>query len=111
MYKALIELSADRAEFVSRLFSKPRPEGLSAKSTIQQIISGYWNVDTSEALKSADLLFCNASEAQAVITPLGAGCVRVVFDEAQAAITPGQAAVFYDGDRVVGGAWIEAVIE
>src|SRR5262249_1631898 len=28
MYKALLELSADRAEFVSRLFSKPRPEGL-----------------------------------------------------------------------------------
>src|SRR5206468_7480691 len=47
MYKALFELSADRAEFVSRLFSKPRPDGLTAASTIQQIIAGYWNVDTS----------------------------------------------------------------
>src|SRR6185437_652320 len=28
MYKALFELSGDRAEFVSRLFSKPRPDGL-----------------------------------------------------------------------------------
>ena len=28
MYKALFELSADRAEFVSRLFTKPRPAGL-----------------------------------------------------------------------------------
>ena len=34
MYKALFELSADRAEFVSRLFSKKRPEGLTAKSTV-----------------------------------------------------------------------------
>src|SRR5436190_18415649 len=42
MYKALFELSGDRAEFVSRLFSKPRPEGLNSKSTIQQIIAGYW---------------------------------------------------------------------
>jgi tRNA-uridine 2-sulfurtransferase len=32
--------------------------------------------------------------------------VRVTFDEAQRAITPGQAAVFYDGDVVVGGGWI-----
>ena len=35
--------------------------------------------------------------------------VRVVFDEPQRAITPGQAVVFYDGDVVLGGAWIEKV--
>ncbi|MGH9662316.1 MAG: aminomethyltransferase beta-barrel domain-containing protein, partial [Bryobacteraceae bacterium] len=33
--------------------------------------------------------------------------VEVVFDEPQRAVTPGQAAVFYDGDRVAGGGWIE----
>ncbi len=55
MYKALFELSADRAEFVSRLFSKARPDGLTTKSTIQQIIAGYWNVDTSEALYNENL--------------------------------------------------------
>ena len=33
-------------------------------------------------------------------------CVRAEFDEPQRAITPGQAAVFYDGDEVVGGGWI-----
>lgn len=34
------------------------------------------------------------------------GNISVVFDESQKAITPGQAAVFYDGNILVGGGWI-----
>ena len=33
--------------------------------------------------------------------------VEVRFDVPQRAVTPGQAAVFYDGDVVLGGGWIE----
>jgi len=33
--------------------------------------------------------------------------VEVTFEEPQRAVTPGQAAVFYDGDLVLGGGWIE----
>ena len=33
--------------------------------------------------------------------------VRIEFQDPQKAVTPGQAAVFYDGDRVLGGGWIE----
>ena len=44
--------------------------------------------------------------APAIITPLEDARARIIFDEPQRAITPGQATVFYRGDEVVGGGWI-----
>ena len=44
--------------------------------------------------------------APASVEPIGQNCMRITFDTPQRAITPGQAAVFYDGDRVLAGAWI-----
>jgi len=46
--------------------------------------------------------------AEATLYPAaGLSGVEVRFDEPQRAVTPGQAAVFYDGDLVLGGGWIE----
>jgi tRNA-uridine 2-sulfurtransferase len=50
-------------------------------------------------------------EAPALLEPAGGGRVRVRFDEPQSAVAPGQAAVFYDGDRVLGGGIIEESLE
>jgi len=44
--------------------------------------------------------------AAAMIERTGDDEILATFDEPQRAITPGQAAVFYDGDAVVGGGWI-----
>ncbi|HEX7371829.1 MAG TPA: aminomethyltransferase beta-barrel domain-containing protein, partial [Thermodesulfobacteriota bacterium] len=51
------------------------------------------------------------SGAPAVLSPIkakgGEDKVRVIFKSPQKSVTPGQAAVFYRGDEVLGGGWIE----
>jgi len=49
-------------------------------------------------------------EAEAVISAADNNTVNVKFKSPQMAVTPGQAAVFYDGDVVVGGGTIERVL-
>ena len=46
--------------------------------------------------------------ARATIRDLGDGTAEVRFEDAQRALAPGQAAVAYDGDLVLGGGWIAA---
>jgi hypothetical protein len=53
MYKALFELSADRADFVSRLFTKKRPEGLTTKSSATELINAYWDPARNPTLPEA----------------------------------------------------------
>jgi hypothetical protein len=55
MYKALFETSADRADFVSRLFSRKRPAGLSTTSTAAQIFAAYEQVPADPALYEQNL--------------------------------------------------------
>jgi tRNA-specific 2-thiouridylase len=46
--------------------------------------------------------------AHARVTAVGGDRMRVEFDVPQAAVTPGQAAVVFSGDEVLGGGWIDA---
>jgi len=55
MYKALFELSADRAEFLSRLFSRKRPSDLNAASTPTALFQAYFAAEADEALYQANL--------------------------------------------------------
>ena len=49
---------------------------------------------------------CQAKPERARIIPISSNRVNVVFDEPQRAVTPGQSAVFYVGDVVLGGGFI-----
>jgi hypothetical protein len=50
MYKALFELSADRADFLSRLFSRKRPAGLGADSTAAALFAAFGAVESTQEL-------------------------------------------------------------
>jgi hypothetical protein len=55
MYKALFELSSDRADFVFRLFSRKRPDSVAAKASAQDIFAAVEKVEASEALFKENL--------------------------------------------------------
>ena len=61
MYKALFELSTDRADFVSRLFSRKQPDGLRTTSKAAEIFAAFADVEASPALYDKNL---KAIEAQ-----------------------------------------------
>lgn len=65
-------------------------------------------VEPGQAIEARVRIRNKHTPAPAVVTSAGLEA-QVEFDEPQRAITPGQAAVFYDGDEVVGGGWIAAV--
>jgi hypothetical protein len=55
LYKSLFEMSSDRIEFLSRLFSRPKPEGVTAKSSIGDIMNAFNDVSPSLERYQANL--------------------------------------------------------
>ncbi len=68
-----------------------------------------WSIPVPhEGFNAACRIRYRQREVPARITPCADGSVEVRFEQPQQGITPGQAAVFYDGDRVLGGGWIDS---
>ena len=71
-----------------------------------------WLIDpplTEPLACSAKIRYRHAGVPAQVVATADGGA-RVEFSEAQSAVTPGQAVAFYDGDRVLGGGWIEEAV-
>jgi tRNA-uridine 2-sulfurtransferase len=64
---------------------------------------------TAEPVRCSAKIRYNAQPQPATFLRTGDDTIRINFDEPQSAITPGQAAVCYDGDVVLGGGWIDRV--
>ena len=66
-----------------------------------------WYLPKEEAFESQVQIRYLHNGSTAQVTPLRDGRVHVEFSEPQLSITPGQSAVFYVDDCIVGGGWIE----
>ena len=83
MFKAIFEMSADRAEFISLLFSKPRPAGLDSTTAIQAMWDAFWNVRTDSAMwvrNSASIVDHLTGTRGFGLTAEEVGQVRYVFE-------------------------------
>ena len=67
--------------------------------------------DVSTGLSTQVKIRYNHPGSEAILFPKEKGEVEVKFKSPQKAITPGQAAVFYDRETVLGGGWIKEVIQ
>ena len=59
--------------------------------------------ELNEAIRADVKIRFRAKEQPATVTPNGDGTVTVIFDEPQRSVTPGQGAVMYDGNTLLGG--------
>jgi len=83
-------------------------EGLDRREAL--VLGAHWLVDppaAGERVSAQVKVRARHHAAAAVLEFDGQSAVRVHFAEPVLAITPGQAAVFYDGDRVLGGGFLE----
>jgi tRNA-uridine 2-sulfurtransferase len=80
---------------------------LSAKLTAKDVNWISWPELAAPARAQVKIRNRHEAAAATLYPTAGASRVDVQFDEPQRAVTPGQGAVFYDGDLVLGGGWIE----
>ncbi len=86
MFKAMFELSKDRADFLTMLFARPRPGGINDSLPIQKMWEAYWpvRVDTALARKSIERVESTLTKTHHfVFTPEEAGQLRSVLDAFQ----------------------------
>lgn len=80
-------------------------------STALTALQTNWLIDPPGEWLDCDLkIRYNAEPVPGQVRALSEGALEARFAEAQQAVAPGQAVVAYEGDRVLGGGWIDAAV-
>jgi tRNA-specific 2-thiouridylase len=89
----------------NRLIVGRKDELLAENCRVREI---NWIGDIPQSAFAADVrIRYRHDAASAMVYPRGQNRATIAFDQPQSAVTPGQGAVFYRGDEVLGGGWIE----
>jgi len=96
----VVRLDSDR----NRLVVGHKKEILAAQCRVVQI--NWIAAPPAGAMRACARVRYRTPETPATVVPIDADSAWLRFDEPQPAVTPGQAAVFYDGDEVIGGGFI-----
>lgn len=88
----------------NRVTAGPKKELERAHCTVGKV---NWCLNVNEAARAEVQIRYRHRGAPATIMKLGASRARVDFDEPQLSVAPGQSAVFYQDDCVIGGGWLE----
>lgn len=92
----------------NRLVVGGRQDLLSTECRVTDI---NWIITTPEtAFQAVVRIRYSHKPVRATIKPTGSTSATILFEEPQIAVTPGQGAVFYDGDHVLGGGWIKSSV-
>jgi hypothetical protein len=89
MYKALFELSSDRADFVSRLFSRKRVTGLARTASAQELFNAYMAEEGDPALFAMNLVAMREHLTRTRELPLGVDDIRGIAWISQAFFSEG----------------------
>jgi tRNA-specific 2-thiouridylase len=87
-----------------RLIVGPRPSTLCAEIRVKDMS---WLAAPAGGLRVRVKHRAREAAALATVHPLDDGRAHIVFDQAQSGVAPGQAAVLYQGTRVLGGGFID----
>ena len=82
------------------------PKSSLERTTLEASGVNWLIAEPGEPVRAAVQIRHRHQAAPAEVRATGPGLASVTFDTPQLAVTPGQAVVFYDGDIVIGGGWI-----
>ena len=98
----IIKIDAEKNEIVLGDAGEAKGRELTASGVSWMAIGGL-----NGGIRAEAKIRYNHPKAGCEVVPVSGNKVKAVFDEPQYAITPGQAFVFYEGEKIFGGGWID----